>query len=129
MPELDKDRMQRRVAARRLARAAVGLAELDSKDAEAVDAFADELRVIAEQLSPSPEASDDQAQKYVIMPMTDEEAREWESHTTLNFGKFCGRKVAEVPMQYLVWLSDENLPYMKYVHSLHGQRRIDLEME
>ena len=129
MAELDKDRMQRRVAARRLAREAVGLADLNSQDAEAVDAFADELRTIAEQLRPSPEGSDDRAQKYVITPMTDEEAREWERHTTINFGKFSGQKVVEVPMQYLVWLSDENLPYMKYVHSLRGQRRIDLEFE
>lgn len=59
-----------------------------------------------------------------IHAMNQADAIKFESQL-INFGTHAGKNFGEVPISYLVWLSDQNRQVMNYLASDRGQNRIE----
>ena len=60
-------------------------------------------------------------------PMSDTEAKAHGQTQTMRFGKYEGRRIDDVPLDYLIWLADESRRLWKEMHRYLNSPRIKKE--
>lgn len=56
--------------------------------------------------------------------MSDDDARHWERHYRIDFGKYSGQLIKDVPLDYLLWIDDDAFrrQLRRYLASDHAQQ-------
>lgn len=63
-----------------------------------------------------------------LIPMTDQEALAFEQDR-MEFGKYSGRPVGDVPLDYLEWLADAGRKTWRQIHAYLNSPRVKRERE
>ena len=63
-----------------------------------------------------------------VAPMTRQEAIAFEQ-TTMEFGKYAGVKIADVPLDYLIWLADAGRKTWRQVFAYLNSERVKGELQ
>ena len=63
------------------------------------------------------------------VPMNDVEAKAYGQTATMRFGKYEGKRIDAVPLDYLIWLTDESRRLWREMHSYLNSPRIKLERD
>jgi hypothetical protein len=63
-----------------------------------------------------------------LKPMTEPQARVFEVET-MTFGKYIGRAIGDVPLDYLEWLSDASREFWQKCHRYLNSERVKRERE
>ena len=64
----------------------------------------------------------------VVIPFTDGESKAF-GREAMPFGKHSGAPIDEIPIEYLVWLSDNSISFWKSLHRYLNSPRIKAERE
>lgn len=118
-------RIEKRVIARELAReiCVIIASELEGLEEHQVEAFWEQVRESFPQQQK--ESVEDTVE---LKPMGDKESQMFGS-THIKFGKYAGERVDEVPLDYLLWLSENKDPWKEQLKRYIKSKRIQSEQQ
>jgi uncharacterized protein (DUF3820 family) len=63
-----------------------------------------------------------------LEPMTEDEAKCF-GNSDMTFGHYAGRRIDDVPIEYLTWLTDQSRTFLQSIHRYLNSLRIKRERE
>lgn len=103
--QIDADALAAKVASRK---AADDLLDLALSEAKAAPNARELLVALHAGLSEMLRLENEVAAAEPRGGMSDDEARKWERHTFMTFGAHKGKAIKDVPLEYLLWLDEDD---------------------